>query len=381
MEALHCDAFLTMSPKHGGKPCGDVALLLRERHGTVALLADGLGSGLRANLAAQLCVSRLRALLEEGMPLFTTFSHVAQSMNRARGTTLPYAVFVLARVLRDGTAHVLSYDMPEPLLLHAGHAGVLPLRTRMMGKAIVGEAEFILAPGDGVMLFSDGVSQAGMGQGFVHGWGSRGAATYLDELPLGTPLCSLAGRVHDRALELNRGSVGDDTSVVLLVGRNEKKVVMFTGPPANPADDGTVTESFLRTSGAKVVCGATTASLVARVLRREVLVEHGERSLYSPPRSFIEGLDLVTEGAVTLNQVYNILDRDDVALEEGSAVTALSRLLREADSVHILLGGGINPVSGDAGFLLRGILERRSIVPVLAEKLRAMGKFVSIQEV
>lgn len=381
MATLHCDAFLTQSPKHRGKPCGDVILLLREQHGTVALLADGLGSGLRANLAAQLCVSRLRVLLEQGMPLFTTFSHVAQSMNRARGTTLPYAVFVLARVLRDGTAHVLSYDMPEPLLLHAGHAGVLPLHTRMMGKAIVGEAEFLLAPGDGVMLFSDGVSQAGMGQGFVHGWGSRGVATYLDELQLGTALSSLASRVHDRALEHNRGGVGDDTSVVLLAGREEKKVVLFTGPPANPADDSTVTQAFVRASGAKVICGASTASIVARVLRREVLVEHGERSLYSPPRSFIQGMDLVTEGAVTLNQVYNILDRGDITLEEGSAVTALCRLLREADTIHVFLGGGVNPVSGDTGFLLRGILERRSIVPLLAEKLRALGKFVSIQEV
>jgi hypothetical protein len=120
---------------------------------------------------------------------------------------------------------------------------------------------------------------------------------------------------------------------------------------------------------------------VARVLHQQVEVEKSPKSLIAPPRYEIQGVDLVTEGAVTLNQVYNVLDEDIRNLKEDSGVTELCALLQIADRVNIFLGGAQNAATGDISFRQRGILSRRQIIPLLAEKLRAAGKLVVVEAV
>ena len=98
-------------------------------------------------------------------------------------------------------------------------------------------------------------------------------------------------------------------------------------------------------------------------------MEQDPQSLTAPPRFELEGIDLVTEGAVTLNQVYNVIDEPLEKLTEDSGVTELCTFLQLADRVNIFLGGAHNRAHGDISFRQQGILTRDRIVPLIADKL------------
>lgn len=102
MGYVHCEIDTHQVPKRAAAACGDVVAWDRTASATTVICADGLGSGIKANLAAQMCTARLHELLRQGRSLREAFASVAETMNRARGTDLPYAAFTVARVLNDG---------------------------------------------------------------------------------------------------------------------------------------------------------------------------------------------------------------------------------------------------------------------------------------
>jgi hypothetical protein len=161
---------------------------------------------------------------------------------------------------------------------------------------------------------------------------------------------------------------GDDCTAVGAICRWGRALNILTGPPRDRSHDSEVVSRFLLAEGAKVVCGATTAELVARVLGTQLAADSESPSLVAPPKYVLTGVDLVTEGAVTLNQVYNVLDADSAAFDEESGVT----------EPHDLLVGADNPAHEHTSFRQRGILPRRTIVGLLAARLDAAGKLVSI---
>ena len=135
------------------------------------------------------------------------------------------------------------------------------------------------------------------------------------------------------------------------------------------------------TQGWKVICGGTTARIVSDFLGKPMVLDKTVDSLIAPPSHRLEGIDLLTEGALTLNQVFNILDVDPETFEEESGVTQLFEYMRAADRIHIIMGGSLNPATLHISFKQRGVLPRATIVPLLADKLRAQGKRVVIEPV
>jgi hypothetical protein len=140
-----------------------------------------------------------------------------------------------------------------------------------------------------------------------------------------------------------------------------------------------VIKRFVQLPGLKIVCGGTTAKLVAKYLNVPLEMEPEPMSVIAPPRYAIKGINLVTEGAVTLNQVYNILDEDIARLNEDSGVTELRLLLGVADKLNIIVGCAANTANADISFRQRGVLSRKVLVPLLAEKLRQEGKLVNVE--
>ena len=309
MAYIHVEIEQAQSPKKPGAPCGDLVAFERSPTATTLILCDGLGSGIKANIAATMCAARLLEAVRSGASLRHAFANLVKNMIRVRGTELPYACFVVMRVLNDGQATVLSYEMPDPLFVTSKHASALPRRTRTVENALIGESHLQLAPGDALMVFSDGVTQAGLGLSQRQGWRVEGVQQHLTELLSDRrPLRELARAVHDRARELWEDVGGDDTTVAMAICRWGKVLNVFTGPPSSKGLDHSVVQRFLLMDGWKVVAGATTAEIVAGHLDKTLDVEQDSASILAPPRYFIEGIDLVTEGAITLNQVYNILD-------------------------------------------------------------------------
>ena len=378
---VHVEVEIAQSSKRPEAPCGDTVRCDRSPSGTTVVCVDGIGSGIRAHIAAEMCGSRMLEMLRLGSSLHKTVDSIVRTMQQWREPQRPFAAFSVARVRNDGMATVLAYDAPPPLLISHHHAAGLPARAVQLGGTLVSESNCCLEPGDGLMLTSDGITQAGLGNGLALGWQTEGVVRCVNDcLANRVPLREIPERVHRQARRLWRTG-GDDCSAALALCRRGQVVNLLTGPPADRANDAAAVRRFLNCEGLKIVCGGTTAELVARALKQRMRIEQNPRSLIAPPRYEIDGVDLVTEGAVTLNQVYNLLEEDVQQLKEDSGVTELCALLQVADRVNIFQGDARNQANGDISFRQRGILHRHRIVPLIAEKLRAAGKLVVVETV
>ena len=375
---IHVEIETAQSSKKIGAICGDVVGCDRSPIATTLVCADGIGTGIRARIAAEMCISRLLELLRLGFSLRRAFTAVVRTMEQNRDPTKPFAAFTIARLLNDGMATTLSYEAPPAILISRHHASELVTRSVELGGAVVLESDCYLEPDDGLLVTSDGVTQAGLGHGLPYGWQTEGVVRYVNHcLTDGRLPREIPEQVHREARRLSPG--GDDCTAVMALCRRGQIVNVLTGPAGNRSQDAVFVQRFMQPEGLKLVCGGTTAEIVARVLGQRMSVEQCPQSLVAPPRYEIEGIDLVTEGAVTLNQAYNLLNEDLCALTEDSGVTELCALLQIADRVNIFMGTARSLAGGDISFRQRGILTREAIVPLIADRLRAAGKLVVVE--
>jgi hypothetical protein len=383
MAYKHCEIETVQTPRDPEAPCGDVVEYDRTGASTVVVLCDGLGSGIKAHLMATFCCARLLENLRQGASLRESFARMALMIGESKSSDNPfYAAVSAARVLNDGSATVLSYEAPAALFVGRNSASVLRVRTLTAGSEIIGETHCHLAHGESLLLTSDGITQAGLGQGLALGWESEGVRAYINDcLAEGFPAVRLPSMVHTRARQLWGGSRGDDCTVTMLTCRPGNTVNIFTGPPASRDSDFARVRDFSLAEGVKVVCGATTARIVARGLERELEVRQDQNDSLAPPSLEIEGIDLVTEGLVTLNQTYNILSEDPGRYEKDSGVSGLCELLLAADRVHFTVGAAHNPANEHISFRQLGLLGRQAIVNLIGDKLRKMGKLVVVDYV
>lgn len=378
---VHVEVETSQSPKRPEWPCGDVVACDRSEAATTIVCADGIGSGVHAHIAAELCASRLLELLRLGTSLRKTVDSLVRSMERNREPKSTFAAFTAARILNDGMTTILGYESPPAILVSGRHAMAIPFRPIELGGALVAESECCLEPGDAVFLMSDGVTQAGIGHGMPQGWQTEGVLRYINRcLDEGLLFKEIADSVHREARRLWVDG-GDDCTAVAATCRTGQILNILTGPPSDASRDASVVRRFMQSEGIKVVCGGSTANIVARVLGTSVSMEKDPTSMIAPPRFEIPGVDLVTEGAVTLNQVYNLLDEDLAAFTENSGVTELCSLLQVTDRVNIVVGQAKNQASGNISFRQCGILTRDHIVPLIAQKLLAAGKLVVVDRV
>jgi hypothetical protein len=376
---VHIEVETAQSAKRPEWPCGDVVACDRTVAATTLICADGIGSGIRARIAAEMCVSRTLESIRLGASLRKAFASIVHSMERNRDPTGAFAAFSVARILNDGMTTILAYEAPTAILVSRMHAAVIPTRSIELGGAMVAESDCYLEPGDGLLVMSDGITQAGLGHGLPHGWQTEGVLRFINSsLSDGRSLREISELVHRESRRLWRKD-GDDCTAMMALCRRGQIVNIMTGPPALQASDAAAVRRFVQSEGLKIVCGGTTAEIVARALGESIAVEQDPQSLVAPPRYEIPGIDLVTEGAVTLNQVYNLLDEDLAEFTEDSGVTELCALLHVADRVNILSGSAKNQASGNISFRQCGILTRNRIVPLIAEKLRAAGKLVVVE--
>ena len=408
----HVDVHSVQSSKKPGMPCGDMLATLRTNTGTTIICADGIGSGIRARIAAQMCVSRLTESLQQELSLRTVFQSVATTMQACRDPQKPFAAFSIARIRSDGYATVFSYDAPLPILVSRQGATVLANRPFSLPGGLAMESHCQLEMGEGILLMSDGITQAGLGYSAVSEWTSEGVVRFINSKISARKKFSLAPDIiHKEALARWKGEVqesprptasgrafspyspdarhqatirqpakvtGDDCSVILGLCRTGQTVNLLTGPPLDRDNDMPTVKRFLQLPGLKIVCGGTTAKLVAKYLNVPLEMESEPMSTIAPPRYGIRGINLVTEGAVTLNQVYNILDEDVANLHEDSGVTELRMLLGVADKLNMIVGMADNTANVDISFRQQGVLSRKVLIPLLAEKLRLGGKLVNV---
>lgn len=382
MSYLHTEIFDACSSKIAGDQSGDTFAVLREVDALTVILCDGLGSGIKANISATFTMNRVLGMLKTGVSMREAFYYEVTSLNKQWGKGHPFAVFSLARILNNGDVSVLSYDSPAPVLASSLSAVVMKHRIFTIGKAVIYESNGTLTEGEGLLLMSDGITQAGLGNGLVNGWEAHGVAKYITSQMMFHALkhADIPNLVHRKAREFWGKAHGDDCTAVLALCRRGITVNVMTGPPANKQHDKRFVESFNQMQGIQVVCGGSTSTMVARELKRSLEITENTINTLSPPSYKIDHITLVTEGVITLNQVYNLLGEDTDDLIDESAVYELNALLTNADRIHLWTGSATNPGGGHIQFQQQGILPRKKIVPLIADKLRSMGKLVVVYD-
>jgi hypothetical protein len=68
-------------------------------------------------------------------------------MDKAKEKNLPYAVFTVIRILNDGEATVITYEMPPPLFIAGRIANILKQRQIIIDTEIAGEATCLCGTG------------------------------------------------------------------------------------------------------------------------------------------------------------------------------------------------------------------------------------------
>lgn len=362
--------------------CGDFYICDRSPEATVLILCDGVGSGVYANVAAITCGNRLMALMEGGRSLRSACEQVAESMHRARTEESPFAAFVALRILPGGQYAAYAYENPGPILIRHETATICEQHYLAVQYEMIAESSGVLELGDMLLLCSDGVTHAGMGSGYATGWELDGVAQEINvHYRAGGRTDALLSRLLHTAYTLSGKTYWDDTSLAMAMCRPAAQLTLLTGPPTNRADDAKVIKRFINAPGKKVISGSSTTEIASRELGRPALLTDMEYlALGNPPSYAMEGVDLITEGAVTLNQVMNLLEEDIDFSSSNSPVFRLCQMLLEADAITFFVGGGYNPAHEDPLFRQLGVKPRQRIVERIAKFLKERGKLVSVHK-
>lgn len=371
--------------------CGDKVEILHTEDSHILILADGMGSGVKANILATMTSKILGTMFLRGILLEECVETIAETLPVCKVRQMAYATFSILQVYDDGSAYLVEFDNPGCIFIRDGKIMKIPENYRMIENRRINEYHFNVQMGDAFVLISDGAINAGVGELLNFGWNWDSVAEYaLREYRKTISAMHLAAAVSQACNDLYQYRPGDDTTVAVLRIGEKKQINLMTGPAANQEDDEAMIEDFMADGSAiKVVCGGTSANIVARVLEKKIDVSVGEIDPNIPPTAYIEGIDLVTEGVVTLNRVLKFLEqytRDDeideeffMELDKPNGASMLAKLLIEScTDLHLFVGKAVNGAyqNTELPFQL-GV--RQKLVDQIEDVMRRLGKTVAVK--
>jgi hypothetical protein len=368
--------------KVGEELCGDNIEIARTSDAVVAVLADGLGSGVKANILSKMTAKIIATMVEKGARLSEVVETVTDTLPICQKRNLAYSTFTIIQVRNDGETYIVEFD--NPAVFYLKHGKICKLDSQLIelcGKQIK-ESRLRMCPGDVLVAVSDGVIHAGIGEILNLGWQWDNVAEYLEQLTETNPNAENWSRWLLNACEqLYACKPGDDTSVLTVKLRYPQTLTVAFGPPRNPADDLELVRLIMDEHGKRVVCGGTTSNIVAKHLKQEIRVDLGQLDPLVPPTGFLKGMELVTEGIITVSKALEYL-RDSKTPAElpelDNGAVALSRLLLESDQIRFLVGKAVNPAHQNPDLPLSATLKMQ-VVTEIVELLQKRGKAVVVQ--
>jgi hypothetical protein len=368
--------------KHNEELCGDALAVSRHSDSVTLALADGLGSGVKANILATLATRIAMKLLENELPLSEVVETLGKTLPVCQVRKLAYSTFAIAQFFRDGRARIVEFDTPPAILLRARQPLALTYDERTVGGKAIRESLVALEAGDCFVFITDGVLNAGIGGLYPLGWGREQTVQFLQRHAHPERSAQeLADRLAETVSELYAGAPGDDVSIVVIKVRHKLVATVLTGPPADRGADESVFARFERRRGRHAVCGGTTAKIISRHLGRTLEVDLETMKPDVPPLARMQGIDLVTEGILTLTRANELLQsgagKEAVRFRNDGAA-ALVRFLLDVDHVHFMVGMAVNPAHQNPN-LPHELGIKLAIVHNLAEELRKRGIEVSVE--
>jgi hypothetical protein len=368
--------------KYGEELCGDNIEITRTEDAVVAVLADGLGSGVKANILSKMTAKIIATMLEKGANLQEVVETVTETLPICQKRNLAYSTFTIVQVKENGETYIVEFDNPAVFYLQDGVIRPTDAQeTRICGKRIK-ESRFVMKPNDILIIVSDGVIHAGIGQILNLGWQWENVAEYLEQIGKNDiDAESFCQWLVSACEQLYAGKPGDDTTVLAVKLRYPRTLTIALGPPLNPADDPELVGLVMAEPGKRVICGGTTSTIFSRVLDREVTVDLGMLDPVVPPIGHMNGIELVTEGIITISKTLEYLKKyrtvaDLPQLTNGAY--QLVRLLLESDKIRFLVGKAVNPAHQNPDLPLDATLKMQAVNEIY-ELLQIRGKKVTVR--
>ena len=380
MTDIYVETAWAQMNKRDEELCGDTVQTTSTDDSVIAILSDGLGSGVKASILSTLTASIASGMFSAGATLEETMETIGSTLPICSERGIAYSTLCALQVDKSGHAFVTEFDVPPVIMFRDGSPVELERTTRTVGKRglEVKEAHFSVQFGDYIIAVSDGVIHAGIGGRLRLGLGMDGLADYLQEnLRRGQCAREVAAGIIDYCSHLYDGKAGDDTTALVLRMRHLRRSVFAIGPPRDRSRDAAMARRLARFSGYRGVCGGTTSKMVARELGRTLRVNIDDASPNQPPTGEIEGIDEVTEGIMTLTEVMEILE-DGSTGEASETSEQIARRLLESDYVEFLVGRAINAAHQNPD-LPFDLTLKQQIVNRIASGLHDRGKRVEIR--
>lgn len=375
--------------KHGEELCGDKVEILKTADSDVVILADGMGSGVKANILATLTSKILGTMFREGATIELAVETIAKTLPICSVRKVAYSTFSILQISHNGKGYLVEFDNPSCVFVRDKQIMDYPYKERLIEGKKIREYRFDVKVNDCFVLMSDGVIWAGQGELMNYGWTWKEMSEYTLKCTNDTLSASrLASILSDACYELYAERPGDDTTIAVTRVVQRKIVNIFTGPPKQKEDDERVIREFMSAEGKKVVCGGTSANIVARVLKRNITTTVNHRDLTIPPMASIEGLDLVTEGVITLGKMIHLLRRyqadefDVEFFEELDAENGASKLakliIEECTDLNLYVGTAMNVAHQNSNLPFE-LSVRMNLVEQIKDVAEKMGKKVNIK--
>ncbi len=369
--------------------CGDKVEVLKTEDSSIIILADGMGSGVKANILATLTSKILGTMFREGAAIDACVETIARTLPICKEREVAYATFSILQIFRDGEAYLVEYDNPKCVFIRNKEIINYPYQERVIEGKKIREYRFHVELNDCFVLMSDGAIWAGEEETMNYNWEWDDMAAYTLKCTNETlSAARLAAMLSQVCYDLYGQKPGDDTTVAVTRVIRRQVVNIFTGPPSRKEDDERVVHDFMKQEGKKVICGGTSANVASRVLKREIvtLVKHADPKI--PPMATMEGLDLVTEGVLTIGSALDLLHRyenDDFneaffdALDAENGAAKLARLLiEECTDLNLFVGRALNPAHQNSN-LPFDLSVRMNLVEQLKDCAERMGKHVTVK--
>lgn len=376
--------------KQNEELCGDKVEIIKTNDSDIMILADGMGSGVKANILATLTSKILGTMLYEGADIESCVETIAKTLPICKVRKVAYATFSILQIFHSGEAYLAEFDNPSCVFIRDGKIVKYPYETREIGGKRIREYRFHVKKNDCFVLMSDGVIYAGAGSILnLQGWTWEAMAEYTLKCTKKTMSASrLAVMLSQACDELYEEKPGDDTTVAVARVIDRRVVNIFTGPPKSKDDDERLIHEFMHTEGKKVVAGGTSANIAARILGREIITKVDSRNPDVPPMATLEGIDLVTEGVLTLGKCLKILKKyvndefDAEFFDELDADNGASRLakllIEDCTELNLFVGTAVNEAHAESE-LNFDLSMRQNLVDQLITTSEKMGRTVTVK--
>ncbi len=371
----------------GEQLCGDhVDVIEQGENSSVIVLADGLGSGVKASILSTLTSKIISTMMAAGLALEDCVETIAATLPVCSVRGVAYSTFTIIHLIENQTAELIQYDNPQVILIRDGSSFDYPKTELNLGGKKIYKSVIRLQEDDIFVAMSDGCPHAGIGTAYNFGWERKDIIAFLESVSLaGYTAKTLSTILIDECNKLYGFQPGDDaTACVVRVRRREPMNLLF-GPPSNRDDCNRMMSLFFSKEGKHIICGGTTSSIAAEYLGKPLKASlHFEQSDV-PPIAELEGVDLVTEGVITVNKVLTYAKdylEDNESYTQWSCkrdgASLICRLLfEEATDINFFVGRAVNPAHQNPDLPINFNI-KMNLVSELSECLKKMGKRIKI---